>query len=85
MQSFVGPDRSLLTCLTPAYYVAYGAHGPRKSIGQPGSAMKIVFGTLLGVSIGVGCFYAVRSQGTYLLCNERPCANTHQPHRHQRR
>ncbi|KAG6899744.1 hypothetical protein C0993_007231 [Termitomyces sp. T159_Od127] len=40
-----------------AYYVAFGPHGPRTPISQPGDALKIFFWTMTLVAAG-GCLFA---------------------------
>ncbi|KNZ71657.1 Cytochrome c oxidase polypeptide 5, mitochondrial [Termitomyces sp. J132] len=43
-----------------AYYVAFGPHGPRTSISQPGDTAKIFFWTLALVAIGGSLFATAR-------------------------
>ena len=43
-----------------AYFVAYGPHGPRKPVVPPGQTLRVVLGTVVFVSIGIGLFAATR-------------------------
>jgi len=52
-----------------AYYVAFGPHGPREPILQPGSTGKTIGGVALAVAIAGTIFVGVRSLGQYT----RPC------------
>ncbi|KAG6844393.1 hypothetical protein H0H87_007205 [Tephrocybe sp. NHM501043] len=44
-----------------AYYVAFGPHGPRTPISQPGDAIKIFFWTMTLVAVGGGLFATARA------------------------
>lgn len=48
-----------------AYYVAFGAHGPRTDYHPPGSVTKIIFTTLVMCGLGGGLFGAARYFGAY--------------------
>ncbi|KIJ44247.1 hypothetical protein M422DRAFT_75313 [Sphaerobolus stellatus SS14] len=45
------------------YYVAFGPHGPRTPHNPPGTAMKIIAGTLAIVTVSALAFKGIRSQG----------------------
>ncbi|KAG6866146.1 hypothetical protein C0991_008099 [Blastosporella zonata] len=44
-----------------AYYVAFGPHGPRTPVSQPGDALKIFFWTMTLVAVGGGLFATARA------------------------
>ncbi|KAG5643327.1 hypothetical protein DXG03_001177 [Asterophora parasitica] len=44
-----------------AYYVAFGPHGPRAPISQPGDGVKIAFWTLALVAVAGGLYATARS------------------------
>ncbi|BFZ55610.1 Cytochrome c oxidase subunit 5B, mitochondrial [Savitreella phatthalungensis] len=46
-----------------AYFVAFGPHGPRASSHPPGFGTKVAVGTLLGLGLSTGIFFAIRSMG----------------------
>ncbi|KAI9476050.1 MAG: cytochrome c oxidase subunit IV [Benjaminiella poitrasii] len=46
-----------------AYYIAFGAHGPREPLTKPGHGMKVLAG-VTGVLVASGAlFYAIRQNG----------------------
>ena len=61
------PPRSIthppLCYYLPAYYVAFGAHGPRQAVNPPGHALKIFIGTMAACGAAVGVFTMIRSAG----------------------
>lgn len=46
-----------------AYYIAFGAHGPREPITKPGHAMKVVAGVSGVLAVSGALFYAIRVNG----------------------
>ncbi|KAG7544253.1 hypothetical protein FFLO_03366 [Filobasidium floriforme] len=44
-----------------AYYVAFGAHGPRQAVNPPGHSIKILVGTLAACGAAIGIFGLIRS------------------------
>ncbi|KAG6908458.1 hypothetical protein DXG01_004541 [Tephrocybe rancida] len=46
-----------------AYYVAFGPHGPRTPVSQPGDALKIFFWTMTLVAVAGGLFATARVLG----------------------
>lgn len=53
-------------CLCPAYYVAFGPHGPRAPSSKPGEAIKVVFGVFAAIGASGLVYAAIRSRGTSL-------------------
>ncbi|KAI8146383.1 cytochrome c oxidase subunit IV [Fennellomyces sp. T-0311] len=47
-----------------AYYVAFGAHGPREPVTQPGHASKVIAGILTVLTVSSGLMYWTRQNGT---------------------
>ncbi len=47
----------------PAYYVAYGPHGPRTPLMTPGNGMRVFLGTGAAVAAAIGAFLYVRTRG----------------------
>ncbi|KAI8576988.1 hypothetical protein K450DRAFT_253826 [Umbelopsis ramanniana AG] len=43
-----------------AYYIAFGAHGPREPITKPGHNLKVVIGTIGVVAASAALFYVIR-------------------------
>ncbi|KAG2175649.1 hypothetical protein INT43_001296 [Umbelopsis isabellina] len=43
-----------------AYYIAFGPHGPREPLTQPGHGMKVLIGTLGVVAASTALFYVIR-------------------------
>ncbi|KAJ2963601.1 hypothetical protein NQZ79_g1387 [Umbelopsis isabellina] len=43
-----------------AYYIAFGAHGPREPLTQPGHGMKVLIGTIGVVAASTALFYVIR-------------------------
>lgn len=50
-----------MTC--PAYYVAFGPHGPRKPINPPGTSIKVAFGVFTLIGLSGATYMAVRASG----------------------
>ena len=46
-----------------AYYVAFGAHGPRQAVNPPGHSIKILVGTLAACGAAIGIFGLIRRSG----------------------
>jgi cytochrome c oxidase subunit 4 len=57
------PTNIALQPPTTAYYVAFGAHGPRQAVNPPGHSIKILIGTLAACGAAVGIFGLIRSSG----------------------
>lgn len=49
-----------------AYYVAFGPHGPRTPVSQPGEMFKVFLGTVALVGVAVGLFVSTKSFGMSL-------------------
>jgi hypothetical protein len=49
-------------CISTAYFVAFGPHGPRAPTSQPGDALKIFLSTVGLISIGTGIFFIIQSR-----------------------
>ncbi|ORY78638.1 putative cytochrome c oxidase polypeptide 5, mitochondrial [Protomyces lactucae-debilis] len=54
------------TELTPeekraAYFIAFGAHGPRAETHPPGFQIKVLTGTLIGLGMSAVLFYGIRT------------------------
>ena len=54
------------TELTPeekraAYFIAFGAHGPRAETHPPGFQLKVLTGTLIGLGMSAVLFYGIRT------------------------
>ncbi|KAI9495048.1 cytochrome c oxidase subunit IV [Zychaea mexicana] len=45
------------------YYVAFGAHGPREPLTQPGHASKVVAGVIGVLTVSSGLMYLTRAYG----------------------
>ncbi|KAJ9104365.1 hypothetical protein QFC19_004007 [Naganishia cerealis] len=45
-----------------AYYVAYGAHGPRAPINQPGNGLRVAAGTALAIGVAFAIFSGFRAR-----------------------
>ena len=58
---------TIISPLTIAYYVAFGPHGPRTPITQPGSSYKIIFGVSCALAATAVVFYGARSMGEFCL------------------
>lgn len=54
----------------PAYYVAFGPHGPRKPTSNPGDGLKIVGSVGLAVVAAGLVFFGIRSQGEQTTVSE---------------
>jgi cytochrome c oxidase subunit 4 len=46
----------------PAYYVAYGAHGPRAPLNQPGNGLRVLGGTALAIGTAFAIFSGFRAR-----------------------
>ncbi|KAJ9124541.1 hypothetical protein QFC24_003333 [Naganishia onofrii] len=45
-----------------AYYVAYGAHGPRAPLNQPGNGLRVLGGTALAIGTAFAIFSGFRAR-----------------------
>ncbi|KAI7851831.1 cytochrome c oxidase subunit IV [Circinella umbellata] len=54
-----------------AYYIAFGPHGPRQPILQPGDNTKVFGGVVAVVTISSALFYVIRQNG-----EEKPLTTT---------
>ena len=50
----------------PAYYVAFGPHGPRKPVTPPGGNLKAAIATVGLIAAAGGIFALIRSRGKCL-------------------
>ena len=58
----------LLMPVPPAYYVAFGPHGPRAPIDPPGTTPKIIAGVVGLLATTAVIFFSIRATGTYSPC-----------------
>ena len=67
MVHVVFSDNIICIFFSPAYYVAFGPHGPRAPVSPPGQGTKIFVAITTGVIIAGALSYAIRVTGSRQL------------------